>query len=183
MVNVVENLKAIGMLNIYKNISDEEWEKIERKTDEQIRFKYYKYSKQICKKCIEEIQQEIGLNQIRECIKQFKQYQQEEKYFHEQYQQEEKYLDEEWKSIGTLNYEVSNYGRIRNKITNRLKKLKYQRFGMQITLWNDGQGQTVTISRLVAEFFLRHVNKDEKVIHIDGHIRNNYYKNLKIVCK
>lgn len=180
---IIQNLKAIGLMNIYQMLPDEEWEKLEKYSDERIRTLYYKESKIIQEKAKKEIFKNFGTALLKECLDQFEQYQQEEKDFYEQYQQEENYLDEEWKKVGNLNYLVSNYGRIKNANTNKLKKLKYQRFGMQINLWNAGQGTTVTISRLVAEMFIRHTKKEERVIHIDGNIRNNYYKNLKIVCK
>ena len=90
---------------------------------------------------------------------------------------------EEWKKIRNLDYEISNYGRIRNINTKKLKKLKYQVYGMQVILWKNSKSYTITISRLVAEMFIRHVNNDEKVVHINKDIRDNYYKNLEIVKK
>ena len=36
----------------------------------------------------------------------------------------EDFEGEEWKRIGNLNYEVSNYGRIKNLTTKKLKKLR-----------------------------------------------------------
>ena len=50
-------------------------------------------------------------------------------------------------------------------------------------LWKDSKGYLLTISRLVGSLFIREVNKDERVSHIDGNIRNNYYKNLMITSK
>jgi hypothetical protein len=50
-------------------------------------------------------------------------------------------------------------------------------------LWKDSKGYLLTISRLVGSLFIREVNKDERVSHIDGNIRNNYYKNLRITSK
>ena len=37
--------------------------------------------------------------------------------FNRDYMQETDYEGEEWKQIGQLNYEISNYGRIKNKKT------------------------------------------------------------------
>lgn len=54
---------------------------------------------------------------------------------------------------------------------------------MQVLLWQNSKSYTVTISRLVANMFIRKVEKDERVTHINGDIRDNYYKNLKIVSK
>ena len=112
----------------------------------------------------------------------FEKYDYVEKEFSKNYM-EQNYKDEEWKEIKNLNYAISNYGRIKNTTTNKLKKLKYQVYGMQVILWKNSKSYTITISRLVAEMFIRHVNSDEKVVHINKNIRDNYYKNLEIVKK
>ena len=93
---------------------------------------------------------------------------------------ENDFHNEEWKKIRKFNYEISNYGRIRNITTKKIKQQKFQRYGMQIILWNKSYGYTFTISRLVAIYFLRPLKPDEKVIHKDKNIRNNHYLNLKI---
>ena len=97
--------------------------------------------------------------------------------------QEEDFEGEEWRKIGNLNYEVSNYGRIKNLTTKKLKKLKHNRFGLQVLLWQNSKSYTITLSRLVAEMFIRHLGENERAIHINGKSRDNYYKNLKIVSK
>lgn len=91
--------------------------------------------------------------------------------------------NEIWKDIPNFNYECSNYGRIRNITTKKLKQLRISRYGNQVILWKDSKGYLLTISRLVGSLFIREVNKDERVSHIDGNIRNNYYKNLRITSK
>lgn len=91
--------------------------------------------------------------------------------------------NEVWKDIPNFNYECSNYGRIRNITTKKLKQLRISRYGNQVMLWKDSKGYLLTISRLVGSLFIREVNKDERVSHIDGNIRNNYYKNLRITSK
>lgn len=93
---------------------------------------------------------------------------------------ENDFYNEEWKQIKNFNYEISNYGRVRNITTGKIKQQKFQRYGMQIILWNKSYGYTFTISRLVAIYFLRPLKPDEKVIHKDKNIRNNHYLNLKI---
>lgn len=40
-----------------------------------------------------------------------------------------------------------------------------------------------TISRLVANYFIRPVKETERVRHINQDIRNNHVKNLEIVSK
>ena len=92
-------------------------------------------------------------------------------------------INEEWKVIYNFNYECSNYGRIRNITTKNIKELKISKYGNQVILWKNSIGYTFTISRLVANLFIREVQADERVLHINGDIRNNYYKNLKIINK
>ncbi len=93
---------------------------------------------------------------------------------------ENDFYNEQWKKIRKFNYEISNYGRIRNLTTKKIKKQKFQRYGMQVTLWDKSYGYTFTISRLVAIYFLRPLEVNERVSHKDKNIRNNYYLNLKI---
>lgn len=93
---------------------------------------------------------------------------------------ENDFYNEQWKQIKNFNYEISNYGRIRNLTTKKIKQQKFQRYGMQVTLWDKSYGYTFTISRLVAIYFLRPLKVNERVSHKDKNIRNNYYLNLKI---
>lgn len=91
--------------------------------------------------------------------------------------------NEKWKAIPSFNYKCSDYGRIRNITTKKLKQLRVSRYGNQVVLWKNSKGYIFTISRLVGNLFIREINKDERVSHIDGNIRNNYYKNLRITSK
>ncbi len=91
--------------------------------------------------------------------------------------------DEVWKNIPNFEYSISNYGRIKNEKTKKLKNPRYHRWILQIDLYKDGKRYTVNLPRLEANIFIRTVMKNEKVIHIDGDSRNNFYKNLKIVSK
>lgn len=93
---------------------------------------------------------------------------------------ENDFYNEEWKKIRKFNYEISNYGRIRNITTKRIKQQKFQRYGMQVILWDKSYGYTFTVSRLVAIYFIRPLDVNERVFHKDKNIRNNYYLNLKI---
>ena len=90
-------------------------------------------------------------------------------------------IDEKWKEIDGFNYSVSNYGRIKNNTTNKLKSWRIGRFGYQINLWNKGKAKMFTISRLVANYYIREVKDSERVRQIDGDTSNNYFKNLEIV--
>lgn len=91
--------------------------------------------------------------------------------------------DEEWKEIEGFNYSISNYGMIRNNTTGKIKALRDGRFGYQVNLWNKSKGKMFTISRLVGNYFIRPLKTNEIVKHLDGRIKNNYYKNLEIVAK
>lgn len=93
---------------------------------------------------------------------------------------ENDFYNEQWKKIRKFNYEISNYGRIRNLTTRKIKQQKFQRYGMQVILWDKSYGYTFTVSRLVAIYFIRPLEVDERVFHKDKNIRNNYYLNLKI---
>lgn len=179
---VLDELKTIGLYNVYKNMSDYEWEKLENKTDSEILSTYMPkipgYYLKIFDKIVAEFKEDLT-----EEIHRFEIYKTEENSFYFDYFCEEDFEGEEWKQIGKLNYEISNYGRIKNTQTKKLKTLKKQRFGMQVLLWQNSQSYTVTISRMVANMFIRKVGPDERVSHINGNIRDNYYKNLRIVSK
>lgn len=92
-------------------------------------------------------------------------------------------VNEEWKQIEGYNYSVSNYGRIMNNTSKKIKSLRNGIYGYQVNLWNKSQGKMFTLSRLVANYFIRKVEENERVKHKDQDIRNNYYKNLEIVSK
>lgn len=92
-------------------------------------------------------------------------------------------INEEWQPLKDFNYSVSNYGRVKNNTTGNFKELRTGKYGYQINLWNKGKGKMFTMSRLVANYFIREVKQNERVRHKDGDIRNNYYKNLEIVSK
>lgn len=180
--NIVKDLKQIGLYDIYKKISDEEWERLENKKNAYILKTYISqipknYTK-IVKEIVVEFEEEIPCYRYL-----FEIYKPEDYTFEFDYFYKEDFEREEWKQIGKMNYEISNYGRIKNTQTKKLKALKKQRFGMQVLLWQNGKSYTITISRLVANMFIRKVKDTERVSHINGNIRDNYYKNLKIVLK
>lgn len=185
--SIVDELKQKGLYDIYKRLSDDEWEKLEKKTDSFILNTYLPKKQVDYIKIFNEFIIEFKL-QIAEDAKEthrykFEIYKPEDYNFEFNYFQEEDFEGEEWKKIGKLNYEISNYGRIKNTQTKKLKALKKQRFGMQVLLWQNSKSYTVTISRMVATMFIRKVESNERVSHINGNIRDNYYKNLRIVKK
>lgn len=179
---VICDLEEKGLLDVYKNISDYEWESLENKTDEYILKKYLVKSIKYNEKVFKEIIKEFNIN-FKEVIMQFPKYLYTKEDFNRDYMQESDYEGEEWKQIGQLNYEISNYGRIKNTNTKKLKQLKHNKYGMQVLLWQNSKSYTITISRLVVEMFIKHLESNERVFHINNDIRDNYYKNLKIVSK
>lgn len=94
-----------------------------------------------------------------------------------------KIYNEQWKEITGSNYSVSNYGRIRNDKTNKIKSIKFHIYSYQVDIYVNGKRHTCEVARLVANYFIKKVKSNERVRHIDGDIRNNYYKNLRIVSK
>lgn len=86
-----------------------------------------------------------------------------------------------WKDVnGFSNYEVSSYGRVRNKFTNTIKKARVSNHGYYITdLFEKGKGSTKLIHRLVALHFINNPENKETVNHIDGNKLNNDLSNLE----
>lgn len=179
---ILEELKRSGLFGIYKNISEDEWAELEKKTNQAILNKYIPKVEANNKKIFGELL-EIFEVDIIETIMKFPLYNYKEWDFKFDYFKEEDYQNEEWKQIGKFNYLISNYGRIKNKTTKKLKTLRNNVFGYQVNLWNNGKATMATISRLVAHYFIRPVAENERVIHKDGKIKNNYYKNFEIVSK
>lgn len=177
--NIVNDLRRSGLYKIYKNMSDTEWEGLENKKDKVVKERYLKQANEINKEIFQELLKTFKVN-THEIIMQFPKYKYQKEDFERDYMQEKDFEGEEWKKIGNLHYEISNYGRIKNTETKKLKKLKYNVFGMQVLLWQNSKSYTITISRLVAETFIRHLSKKEKVFHKNNNIRDNYYKNLYI---
>lgn len=176
---IKEELKESGLYDIYRNMSDYEWDSLSNKTDEQILKTYLPRTQNFYERIFNKVKKVFEPEEL--AIHKFKIYKPKENIFKFDYFNENNFKDEEWKKIGPLNYEISNYGRIKNIQTKKLKQLKFQKYGMQVILWNNSKSYTITISRLVAEMFIRKLEKDERVFHRNGDIRDNYYKNLKIV--
>lgn len=92
-------------------------------------------------------------------------------------------IDEEWKKVQDFKYSISNYGRFRNDKSRKIKSPRYHRWILQVDIYENGKRYTCNVARMVANYFIREVHKNERVRHKDGDIRNNYYKNLEIVSK
>lgn len=176
---IKQELKETGLYDIYKKMSDDEWDSLSNKTDIEILKTYLPKTKNFNKRVFKEIKKAFEIKEL--STYDFKIYKEKEYVYKLDYFNESNFIDEEWKKIGTLNYEISNYGRIKNTKTKKLKQLKFQMYGMQVILWNNSKSYTITISRLVAEMFIKKLKENERVFHKNGDIRDNYYKNLRIV--
>jgi hypothetical protein len=88
-----------------------------------------------------------------------------------------------WKTINSSpNYEVSNFGSIRNTKTGNKLKVATNNYGYKLVCLSDkNKKQTSYIHRLIAEAFIS-TNLDTRtsvVNHIDGDKTNNTIKNLE----
>lgn len=93
------------------------------------------------------------------------------------------YKNERWKDIKELNnlYEISDYGRIRNKNTGKIRShnLKNKNAYYTDNFYIKGKRITLRPHRLVARYFVDNPNDYNVVNHIDMNKQNNYYKNLE----
>ena len=90
--------------------------------------------------------------------------------------------DEVWKKINGYEAEISNYGRIRSLITNKLLHIVIDKNGYEnIVLWNKDKQERFLIHRLVAIHFVHNNNPAfyNTVNHIDENKNNNHYLNLE----
>ena len=90
---------------------------------------------------------------------------------------------EEWKKIdGYENYEVSNFGFVRNLNYNKIKILinREDNHGyLHIDLCKNSKVKTFKIHRLVAKSFIPNPENKSQVNHIDGNKKNNTVDNLE----
>lgn len=88
---------------------------------------------------------------------------------------------ENWKVINDFpNYEISNFGNIRNKT--KLLKIVPNKQGYNIVvLCNGGIRKTINVHRLVAAAFVPNPENKPCVDHIDGDRANNHADNLRWV--
>lgn len=91
-------------------------------------------------------------------------------------------MTEEWRQIENYpNYQVSSLGRIRSS-RKILKATPFKSTGyMRVTLYNQGEGKTCTVHRLVAGAFLDLGSKT--VNHISGDKSDNTLSNLECVTQ
>ena len=92
-------------------------------------------------------------------------------------------MEEQYKIIkGYSNYEISNFGNIRNVKTGRILKQCNIKGYKKIELINDnGKGITHRVHRLIAEYFIPNPNNKPTIDHIDNNKANNNVNNLRWV--
>ena len=90
-------------------------------------------------------------------------------------------MEEEYKIIkGFENYEVSNFGRIRNYKTGRILKPKINKQGYyQVSLSSDGIPYTKYVHHLVGTMFIPNPENKKIIGHIDNNRLNNNINNLR----
>jgi hypothetical protein len=87
---------------------------------------------------------------------------------------------EQWKVINDYNnYEVSNFGQIRNKTTGRVLKPGLSNGYPACQLVNNGKYCTKKIHRLVAKAFIDNPNNLPQVDHINNNRTDNRVMNLR----
>ena len=86
-----------------------------------------------------------------------------------------------WKPIEDFdNYEVSSWGRVRNKTTEKiLKPYENDKGYLKVEIYHDGIGCKKRINRLVAAAFIDNPANLPCVDHIDGNKQNNSVTNLR----
>lgn len=174
ILKIIEEFKTKGFYQYYKDMPENEWENLsgrsKRRQRELIEEGFKKFQKEIFYKLVNMLKEEKTIFQ---------------KYYDPTHIPEIKITgeDEEWKKIPQFEYSISNYGQIRNDKTGKMKKVRRHKWQVTTDIYKDGKRYTLSVPRLEACLFIRKVEKNEIVIHIDGQAMNNYYKNLEIVSK
>lgn len=174
IMKIIEQFKVNGLYKYYQDMPEEKWENLsgrsKRRQRELIAEGLKKFQKDLFYKMLDIFKEDKPVF---------------ERYYDPTHMPEIKTTgeDEEWKEIEGFNYSISNYGMIKNNTTGKIKALRNGMWGYQVNLWNKSAGKMFTISRTVANYFIRPVKENERVRHLDGQTKNNYYKNLEIVSK
>lgn len=87
-----------------------------------------------------------------------------------------------WKDIPNYEsvYKINNYGIIKNKKTNRIKKTHINNSGYErVVLSKNGEDKNYSVHRLVAQAFIPNPNNFSQVNHKDENKANNSVDNLE----
>lgn len=92
-------------------------------------------------------------------------------------------IEEIWKVIEEYpNYEVSNFGRVRNLKSNKLLKFDlYEQGYYRVQLFKNNKKKNKRVHRLVALSFIQQIPNKPDVNHKDGNKLNNHVDNLEWV--
>ncbi|SFA50969.1 NUMOD4 motif-containing protein [Parageobacillus thermantarcticus] len=88
---------------------------------------------------------------------------------------------ERWKQIDNLNYEVSTYGRVRNRKTGYILKpyLHDNKYLVVSLTTSNGKKKKFKVHRLVAKAFIPNPFNKPQINHLDGNKLNNHVSNLE----
>ena len=88
--------------------------------------------------------------------------------------------EEHWKPIEMFeNYEISTFGNVRNKKTNKMMKLNSKGGYLCISLVNSSGQKSFKVHRLVALAFIQNLENKTDVNHMDKNKHNNNISNLE----
>lgn len=94
-------------------------------------------------------------------------------------------MQEQWKTIAEANnYEISNMGNVRNKITLKILKGRQSKSGYHQVSLKINETQKFSnryIHRLVAQYWLENPDNKREINHKDGNKLNNSVDNLEWV--
>lgn len=90
-------------------------------------------------------------------------------------------MEEIWKDIANFpNYQISNYGNVKIKTTNKIKKIRVNKNGYcDLKLHSEGKYKMFLLHRLVAQTFLPNPLGYNEINHKDGNKLNNNVDNLE----
>lgn len=89
-------------------------------------------------------------------------------------------INETWRIIAEFsNYEVSNTGKVRSIIHDKVLRPSDNRGYERVRLYRNGEVQSKFVHQLVAEAFLDDRHDELEINHIDGNKKNNSIDNLE----